>query len=378
MPTLVDVIRRHGPSYLARFGKAVLPSQARALRDIVRCRTPEMGAHVSLCEDCGTEHTQNHSCRNRACAQCGAERTATWLKTQQELLLPVPYFHVVFTVPANLRFLIRSHQKKALTVLFRAAFESLSELCADKHYLGGRVGALAVLHTWTRTLEWHPHVHMLVPGGALDESGKWLTVSRRKTPFLVPVPALADKFRGRFLHLFHEALPSESLPHLPKKKRWNVYCKATVQGAEQVLDYFGRYVQRTAITNRSIVECTERTVTFRYRDSKDQKTKTLTLAAHEFLRRFLQHVPPRGFHRVRTYGLLHSSQRVTLRRVQLMLGHRPANHSDLSQGIQRRRVRCRVCQSERLRQIRRISPLEGRALVAECGELPKLARAPPP
>jgi rhodanese-related sulfurtransferase len=378
VPTLVDVIRRHGPGYLARFGKAVLPSQVRALRDIVRCRTPEMGAHVSLCEDCGTEHTQNHSCRNRACSQCGADRTATWLKKQQELLLPVPYFHVVFTVPAQLRFITRSHQKKALTVLFRAAFESLSELCADKHHLGGRVGALAVLHTWTRTLEWHPHVHMLVPGGALEESGKWLTVSRRKKPFLVPVPALAEKFRGRFLDLLHEALPSVPLPHLPKKKRWNVYCKTTVQGAERVLEYFGRYVHRTAITNRSIVECTERNVTFRYRDWKDQKSKTMTLAAHEFLRRFLQHVSPRGFHRVRSYGLLHSSQRVTLRRLQLMLGHRAANHSVTSPKTQRRRARCPACLSERLHQIRRISPLEGRLLVTERGELPQCARAPPP
>jgi rhodanese-related sulfurtransferase len=133
----------------------------------------------------------------------------------------------------------------------------LSELCADKHHFGGRVGALVVLHTWTRTLEWHPHVHMLVPGGALEESDKWLTVSRRKKPFLVPVPALAEKFRGRFLHLLHEALPSVPLPHLPKKKRWNVYCNTIVQGAERVLEYFGRYVHRTAITNRSIVECTD-------------------------------------------------------------------------------------------------------------------------
>lgn len=153
MPTLADVVRRHGPDYLARFGRAVLPSHARALRDIARCRTFEMGGHIARCEDCGAEHEWLHSCRNRACCQCGTDRTHAWLRQQRDLLLPVKYFHVVFTVPAELRFIIRSHQKALLAVLFRAAFESLSALCLDKRHLGGRVGALAVLHTWSRTLE---------------------------------------------------------------------------------------------------------------------------------------------------------------------------------------------------------------------------------
>jgi hypothetical protein len=179
----------------------------------------------------------------------------------------VRYFHVVFTVPAELRFIIRSHQKSLLAALFRAAFESLSALCWDQKHVGGRVGALAVLHTWSRTLEWHPHVHMLVPGGALDDNGRWLTVRRRKKEFLVPVIVLAKKFRGRFLFLARRAEPTVRLPNLPKEKKWNVFCKPSVQGSERVLEYLGRYVHKTALSNRAIVECTYRTVTFRYRDS---------------------------------------------------------------------------------------------------------------
>jgi hypothetical protein len=379
MPSLADVVRRHGPDYMIRFGRAVLPSHARALRDIARCRTEEMGGHIAHCEDCGAEHARHHSCRNRACGQCGADRTDAWLRKQRELLLPVRYFHVVFTVPAELRFVIRSYQKPLLAALFRAAFESLSALCRDPKHLGGRVGALAVLHTWSRSLEWHPHIHMLVPGGALDDKGAWITVRRRKKEFLVPVKALAKKFCGRFLYLARQAVPTVQLPNLPKKRKWNVFCKPSVQGPERVLEYLGRYVQKTALSNRAIVDCTDRTVTFRYRDSKDQRPRTMTLLPGEFLRRFLQHVQPRGFHRVRAYGLLHSSQRVTLRRLQLMLQRRGPVDSTQEKERPRRRPRCPACQSERLRIVRPISAARGRRLiVAELSELPQLARAPPP
>jgi hypothetical protein len=217
MPSLADVVRRHGPEYVARFGRTVLPSHARALRDIARCRTPEMGGHIVECEACGAEHPQHHSCRNRACGQCGADRTASWLQQQYELLLPVPYFHVVFTVPSELRFVIRSHPRELLSALVRAAVESLSTLCEDPRHLGGHIGALAVLHTWTRALEWHPHVHLLVPGGALDRNGRWVTVVRRKKRFLVPVRALSKRFRGRFVRLARQALLAVLLPNLPKE-----------------------------------------------------------------------------------------------------------------------------------------------------------------
>jgi ribosomal protein L37E len=155
MPRLADVVRRHAARYLARYGDAVLPSHLRALRAISLCRTPALGGHSALCTRCGHEHLLYHSCRNRACPQCGHDATERWLDHQRELLLPVQYFHVVFTLPSELRRVVRSHQRVLLAVLCRAAFESLSALCRDPKWLGGRIGALAVLHTWTRTIEWH-------------------------------------------------------------------------------------------------------------------------------------------------------------------------------------------------------------------------------
>ena len=323
MPRIVDVVRRHGPGYLERHGASMLPSHVRAMRDIVRCRTPEMGGHLAECTQCGREHLLFHSCRNRVCPQCGHDATVRWLAKQRELLLPVPYFHVVFTLPSELRRLVRSHQKALLSVLFRAAFDSLTALCTDPHYLGARVGALAVLHTWTRTLEWHPHVHMLVPGGGLAADGRtWVTPPRREKKFFVPVQALADHFRGHFLALARRALPDVAFPHIPWDKKWICFAKPAVQGSDKVLEYLGRYVHRTAMSDRAIVACGESTVTFSYRDSRDGQRKTMTLTGQEFLHRFLQHVPPKGFHRVRAFGLLHPEHRDELRRLQLLLAPR--------------------------------------------------------
>ena len=377
MPSLADVVCRHGPDYLARFGRAVLPSQARALRDIARCRTAEMGGHIVECEACGAERAQHHSCRNRACGQCGADRTASWLQQQRELLLPVPYFHVVFTVPSELRLVIRRHQKALLSVLVRAAVESLSSLCGDPRHLGGHIGALAVLHTWTRALEWHPHVHLLVPGGALDRNGRWITIPRRKKRFLVPERAVGKLFRGRFLQMARQVLPDVTLPSLPPKQRWIVCCKETVQGSDRALEYLGRYVHKTALSNSAIVAYSDDFVTFRYRDSHNHQLKTMTLPPHEFLRRFLQHVLPRGFHRVRSYGLLHASRRVTLRRLQLMLQRPRTAGSDPARTKKRQLPRCPVCKSERLRRLRRFAGPERYATTPASTPLPQSARAPP-
>jgi hypothetical protein len=321
---LTDFVRRHGPDYIARHGASLLPSHVRAIRDITHCRTPAMGGHVAACTHCGGEHLLFHSCCNRACPQCGRDATTRWVEAQRDLLLPVPYFHVVFTLPDELRRIVRSHQRALLSTLFQAAFASLAALCADPHFLGGRIGALAVLHTWTRTLEWHPHVHLLVPGGALAPDGRtWLRVPRRRKRFLVPVKALAKRFRGCFLTLARRALPGVRFPPIPWGKRWVVFAKPAVQGAEKVLDYLGRYVHRTAMSDKAIVTGDDALVAFTYRQSRDGQRRTMTLPAHELLRRFLQHVPPKGFHRVRAFGLLHPAHRETLRQLQLLLAPRP-------------------------------------------------------
>lgn len=383
MLRLAEVVRRHGPRYVERYGAAMLPSHVRAIHDIVRCRTAALGGHLAECDACGREHVLYHSCRNRACPQCGQDAAERWLERQRELLLPVPYFHVVFTLPAELRRVVRSHQKELLPVLFRAGFDSLALLCRDPRFLGAQIGALAVLHTWTRTLEWHPHVHMLVPGGGLGADGRtWVSVPRRKRPFLVPVKALGKLFRGRFLQLARRALGSEALPYVPYEKRWVVFAKPTVQGSEQVLDYLGRYVQRTALSDHALLRADEQSVTFRYRDSADQRQKEMTLGAEEFLRRFLQHVPPKGFHRVRAFGLLHPEHRVTLLRLKLSLAPRHSS-SALGAGSERATGErsCPSCGALELRLVRRLSATEclerESQLLDPSADRPGLARAPP-
>jgi len=379
------MVRRHGPEYLERHGASVLSSHVRAIQRISICRTAALGGHLGRCESCQEQHLLYHSCGHRACPQCGTLQTTRWIERQRELLLPVPYFHVVFTLPSELRRVVRSNQKALLPVLFRAAYESLSELCQDPRFLGAQVGALAVLHTWTRTLEWHPHVHVLVPGGGLAADGAtWVPVPTRHKRYLVPANALSKKFRGRFMALARKALPKGQMPSVPEKKRWVTFAKPVVQGAEQVLEYLGRYVHKTAIGNHAVVAFDERTVTFRYTDSRDHQRKRMTLPTHEFLRRFLQHVPPRGFHRVRCFGLLHSRHRATLRRIQLMLAIPEGGHENVApqEIAEPRRAICPACGERAMVTVRRLTPAQCLVLAAEqelqaASPGPTKARAPP-
>lgn len=345
----------------------MLPSHDAALWAIQHCRTPLMGAHLGQCAQCQTRHLLYHSCRHRACPRCGYDRTEQWLKRQRELLLPVRYFHVVFTLPAEWRRLVRSHQRQLLPVLFRSAFDALATLCREPRFLGAQIGALCVLHTWTRTLEYHPHVHMLVPGGGVDGAGQWRTIPTRRKLFLVPLKRLALLFRRYFIRRARKALGAEvAIPFVPPHKRWVVFAKPTVQGPERVLQYLGRYVHKTAITDRAIVQCNGEHVTFRYRHSRDATPKLMRLSAHEFLRRFLQHVLPKGFHRVRAFGLLHPHHRLTLKRVQLLL------NADVSEpaATKPRPIRCPHCRKGTLALLRRLTP-------QQCIQRLAMARGPP-
>jgi hypothetical protein len=270
MPRLADVLLRHGPSYLQRYGAAVLPSHVHAIEAITRCRTPALGGHLAHCSECQRVHLLYHSCRHRACPQCGHDCATKWLAGQAQLLLPVAYHHVVFTLPEELRRLVRTHQRTLISVLFQSAFDSLAALCADPRWLAGRIGALAVLHTWTRTLEWHPHIHMLVPAGALaPDKCTWRAPPKRRKSFLVPVRMLSDCFRGRFLRAARRALPTVALPEVVWHKRWVVFVKPAVREPHSVLQYLGRYVHRTALSDKSIVACADKVVSFSYRDSRD-------------------------------------------------------------------------------------------------------------
>jgi hypothetical protein len=290
----------------------------------------------------------------------------------------VTYFHVVFTLPAELRRVVRSHQTVLLPVLFQAAFDSLARLCADPRFLGAQIGALAVLHTWTRTLEWHPHIHMLVPGVGLAPDGVTIrTVPRHRKRFLVPVRALAKIFRARFLKLARRVVPDGALPEIPRGKPWVVFAKAAVHGADKVLEYLGRYVHKTAIADHAITSISDGSVTFRYRNSRTHERKAMTLPAQEFLRRFLQHVLPKGMHRVRAFGLLHAAHRKSLFQMQLTLAQGPTPSSETPRSPARPRLRCQACHGG----MRLLHPLTPEAclarLAARDADGARLARAPP-
>jgi hypothetical protein len=314
VPELADIIRLHGDAYLERFGKDMLPSHRRALIDIRDCRTAAMGGQVYLCDHCGQEHYVYHSCRNRACPKCHGRQTHLWLEKRREELLPVPHFHVIFTVPAQLNEMLRSHQK-LYGLLMKAAAESVIQLAKDPKYVGGLIGVMAVLHTWGRDLSYHPHVHCLIPGGGLDRKGIW---HPSRPNFLVPVRALSRIFRAKFLDSLAKALPEAVIPDAARKQNWVVHCKPAIS-PEKVLDYLGRYVHRIVITNGRILHVDERIVTFSYKKVDDPQQRTMTLPAHEFLRRFLQHVPHKGDHRVRYYGLWATSNRHKLQQLRQRL-----------------------------------------------------------
>lgn len=317
MPEVADVFRDYGPAYQERFGADLLPSHRRAMTDIISCRTEALGGHLLQCDHCGQEHYAYHSCRNRSCPKCHRQDTEVWLAARRQELLPVPYFHVVLTLPQELRELVRRHQKDLYDMLLRAAAQALIMLAADPHYVGGLIGVLCVLHTWTRTLVYHPHVHCLVPaGGVSADRTEWRPA---RTSYLVPVHALAKLFRGLFLDLVRQERPDMTLPESVWTKGWVVYCKPTVQGTEHVLNYLGRYVHRIALTNHRLLSIAEGQVSFRYQDSQAQRWRTMTLPADEFIRRFLQHVLPQGFHKVRYYGLWSPVHRPLLHQLQLCL-----------------------------------------------------------
>ncbi len=319
MPEIAEIFRRHGAEYLERFGETMPAWHRRAIAAVSGCRTPAMGGHLLGCGECGHREYVYHSCRSRACPSCHGEQGAEWLRARAAELLPVRYFHLVFTVPAALREPLRRSQAALCGALMRAAAEAILALAADPRYLGGTPAILAVFHSWGRTLTWHPHVHCLVPAGGLDDRRLWHEAPN--PAFLVPVHALAKLFRARFAALARVALPAAALPGsaFDPTQRWVVYAKPCFAGPEKLLQYLGRYVHRLPLSDASIVRHGPDQVAFRCRDATTGVPRTLQLVPVEFLRRCLQHVPPPGFHRIRYYGLWAPACRPLLRRVQLLL-----------------------------------------------------------
>ena len=312
MPELAEVFRRFGQAYLARYGARVLPSHRAAMAAIQACRTPALGGQVWRCEreGCARERYAYHSCRNRSCPKCHREQTQAWLAVHRARLPACSWVLLTFTVPAQLRNLARSHQKAVLGALMRSAAAAVLTLCRDPSHLGAAPAILAVLHTWTRAMVvYHPHVHLLVSLGGVDTAGRW--VMPRHAEYLVPARALAEVFRGMMAAALRKARLLHQVPRAVWRKGWVVDAQHAGNG-EKVLEYLARYVFRVAISNSQIDAITDAGVTFHYRDRASDTVRSCTLEPLVFLSRFLQHVLPKGFAKVRSYGLLAPKGRARL------------------------------------------------------------------
>lgn len=316
---LADVVRRFAEPYKQQFGYLMLPSHHRALHDIAGCMTETMGGGRYHCRDCNETFWSYHGCRNRSCPKCHGRQIADWLKCRSAEILPCRYFHLVATVPSELRSLFLRHQKTLYGLLMKVAADAVRDLAAEKRYVGAQVGILAVLHTWTGQLHHHPHVHMLVTGGGVTDDGTaWHDAPNE---FLVPVKRLSPVISRRFAEAMQKGYPDlfRQIPAHVWSRQWCSYCKPYGKGQSAVLNYLARYVFRIAITNHRLVSMDKTHVTFRYKDRDTDQWKIERLEGIQFLRRFLLHVLPKGFHKVRYYGLWHPCKRDRQARARLLL-----------------------------------------------------------
>ena len=321
MVTLAEIFRRHWPAYRAQFGNALPPAHRRAAAAILSCRTATRGGQLFRCA-CGAFHFAYHSCGHRACPQCGQGAARDWARRQELKLLPVPYFLVTFTEPEELRETTRAHPQELYAALFAHSAGALADVALTK--LGVELGCTGVLHTWTRQLVFHPHVHYLVPGGGLTPDGlRWQRVSDPE--FFLPTRVLAARFRNRLrrhLEQHHQDL-LKTIPARAWRTAWVVDVQPVGRGTT-ALRYLAAYVQKTALSAARLIACDEHTVTFTHQDRASGQTKTLRLTGQEFLRRYLQHVLPTGFQRVRHYGWLSPAARKRWERIAALLDWRPA------------------------------------------------------
>lgn len=336
---LADIFRLHGDNYCEKH--VLTPEQHSVMNAIKNCRTSVLGGHIEQCDNCHALHCSYNSCRNRHCPKCESFKAAKWLADRQAELLPVPYFHVVFTLPHTLNNLVLYNKKWLYGLLFEAVWETLKTLGQDKKRLGGLMGMLAILHTWGQTLSLHNHLHCIVPGGALTQSGKWKSAKK----YLFPVKVLSKLFRGIFVSKLRQAyqqdqlvLPTQLTENLLAndfdellnqlmKIDWVVYAKPPFAGPEKLLNYLGRYTHKIAISNYRIISVDEEAVTFKWRDYSDNnQEKMMRLAPEEFIRRFLSHVLPDGFMRIRSFGFLaNSSKAKKVKQIHTQLNYKPIN-----------------------------------------------------
>ena len=323
---VADIFRRHGERYRQTHDTHLGRVERRVMSAVETCRTARLGGHVQQCQDCAALRIAYNSCRNRHCPKCQGQASRDWLAARQADLLPVGYFHVVFTLPQQIAAIAFQNKSTVYTILFRAVAETLRKLAADPRHLGAEIGFIAVLHSWGQNLHYHPHIHCIVPGGGLSaDQSRWVAC---RASFFLPVRVLSRLFRRLFLEELKQAYDlgqlrffgdiagladPAALNHIVKETRrvdWVVYAKPPFAGPQQVLAYLGRYTHRIAISNSRLVSIDGDRVTFRWKDYRTGgRQKVMTLDAHEFIRRFLLHTVPDGFHRIRHYGLLANGHR---------------------------------------------------------------------
>jgi hypothetical protein len=315
---LADIFRQYGPAYRQKHAPRLLPSHQRAMRAIERCRTEALGGHVFACPACSEVRYSYHSCRNRHCPKCQHQQTQDWLETQQGLLLNAPYFLLTFTLPSELRLFASQNQKLIYNLLFRASAQAVQQLARDPRFVGGQIGLVGILHTWTRNLIYHPHVHYLAPGGGVGSDGRsWLPARKN---FFLPVKALSILFRAAFQLALRKTALYAHIPPKVWRRAWVVHCKGVGNG-QAALKYLAPYIHRVAISNRRLLSLSQGNlenaqVTFQYRASDTGQLKTCTLSVEHFIQRFLQHALPRGFVKVRYFGFFGATLRSRLTALQ--------------------------------------------------------------
>jgi hypothetical protein len=368
MLELADILRNAGPRYRATHAGRLLPSQSRAMDDIVRCRTPALGGGVYQCDACGARDFAYHSCRNRHCPKCQADRAQAWLTGVRARMLPCDHYLLTFTLPEHLRGVARAHQATVYSALVRSAAAAVQTLAADRAWIGGEVGILAVLHTWTRTLDYHPHVHLVVTAGGLTTDGAaWIQPAH--TRFLMPGYVLSELFRGTMRAALVRAGLADRTDPTVWKRRWTVHL-APIGRGDHALRYLARYVFHVALSNARLQQFTDDRVTFSYTHARTQETRRLTLPVDRFIERFLHHVLPHRFTKVRYFGLLSSSGRAKREHARALLEARatpdPPTASPLAETAGRsteatgavvvaRVLRCPACHRGHLHLVERIS-----------------------
>lgn len=325
MPTVQEIFQQYGDEYKKRY--PLNATQKKAFEHITTCRTQECGIHIAICEECGYEQISFNSCRDRHCPQCQTYKKEEWINDRKAELIDTRYFHLVFTIPDDLNMIVMQNQDELYSILFKASAETILELSENKKWLGAVPGFICVLHTWGQNLDFHPHIHCIVTGGGLTKINTW---QQSGADFFIPVKVLSKKFRGKFIYYLKEAYKDnridfygsikgyedpfcfKELINVLYEKDWYTYAKKPFSSPEAIIEYVGRYTHRVAISNNRITKVEDGYVTFKWKDYRDDsKVKEMTLPAVEFIRRFMLHILPKGFMKIRYYGIMANRNKKT-------------------------------------------------------------------